>query len=408
MPKVVIHAAWSPGEVRIAAMADGVLRDYLLWRPGSPNGVGDIYRGRVTAIVPAMAGAFVTLATGNSGTTGNRAAGTRSGSARISGPLDTQEGFLPDSERANGLTAKDLTAKGLTEGAIVVVRITRAAQSGKGPRLSARIDPVEEAPGDKTLGMLRRGLDPLREIAARYPHAAVQVDDPALAATLRADLGDRLTRVPHAFGDAIEAEVESLGSPEVTLASGVRLSIHPTPALVAIDVDGGGALGGQSAAVRTHLALNMAVLPELARQIRLRDLSGAIMVDLAGLKAKQRASLAGALASALAEDPLRPRFLGFTALGLAEISRPRVRAPLHEALAGPLAAGLTALRAIARASRAEPGQRLALRAAPAVIAALEADPVALAELARITGQGLNSRSDPSLLGDGWLIEALNG
>ena len=127
------------------------------------------------------------------------------------------------------------------------------------------------------------------------------------------------------------------------------------------------------------------------------------------MKARQRTALVAALAAALADDPLRPRFLGFTALGLAEIARPRVRPPLHEALTGPLAAGLVGPAQPSPApSRAEPGRRLALRAAPGVIAALQADPVALADLARITGQGLNSRSDPSLPGDGWHIEAVHG
>jgi hypothetical protein len=132
------------------------------------------------------------------------------------------------------------------------------------------------------------------------------------------------------------------------------------------------------------------------------------LVDFAGLKVRQRNAIGPALAAALASDPLRPRFLGFTALGLAEIRRPRVRPPLHELLAGPLASGLAALRAIARSIQTEPGRRLALRAAPAVIAALEADKVALADLARIVGQRLNSRSDPSLTGDGWCIEAVHG
>ncbi len=372
---VTIHAAWSPGEIRVAAAAAGTLVDYALWRPGSRDGVGDEYQGRVTAIVPAMAGAFVSLI-------GGLASGDMS--------PDATEAFLPDSEGA----------KGITEGTILTVRITRAAQGGKGPRLSAR---VAQNPGGP-----RRGIDPLRELAARYPEAAVLVDDPGLAASLRGDLGERLTRVAQAFDDAIETEVEGLATAGVSLTSGARLSVHPTPALVAIDVDGGGALAGPETAARRHLALNAALLPEVARQIRLRNLSGPILVDLAGMKAKQRTILGPALVAALAGDPARPRFLGFTALGLAEISRPRVRAPLHEALAGPLAAGLAALRAIARSIHAEPGRRLALRAAPAVIAALEADPVALPELARIAGQALNSRSDPSLSGDGWHIEALNG
>ncbi len=387
MRRATIHAAWSPGEVRVAVTASGSLADYALWRPGSPDGLGDIYRGRVTAIMAAMAGAFVTL--------GNQGGGTSAG-----------EGFLPDSEGA----------KGLTEGTILTVRVVRAALGGKGPRLSARTDWVEETPANRPLGLLRRGLDPLRELAARYPDAGVLVDDPALAASLRADLGDRIACVPSAFDDAIETEVEGLRSPEVTLASGVRIAVHPTPALVAIDIDAGGAVTGgepwgghgRDGAARRHLALNEAALPEIARQIRLRNLSGAILVDLAGMKAKQRSALGPALTAALAGDPSRPRFLGFTALGLAEIARPRARAPLHEALAGPLASGLAALRAIAREVDADPGRRKTLRAAPAVAAALEADKVALADLARVLGQALTLRSDPSLHGDLWHIEVPHG
>jgi Ribonuclease G/E len=380
---VTIHAAWSPGEVRVAAIVDRALVDYAIWRPGRPDGVGDIYRARISNIAPTMAGAFVVLP-------GNVA-------VAASGAVDA-EGFLPDSEGAKGVNA----------GTIITVRVTRAAQGGKGPRLSARNISDQEYSGVKTVGLLRRGIDPLREFAARYPTAEVLVDDPALAASLRDDLGDRLGRVAVAFDDGIETEVESLASTEVTLASGMRLSVHPTPALVAIDVDAGGTLVGQDGAARRHRMLNLSVLPEIARQIRLRNLSGAILVDLAGMKAKQRTDLGLALAAALADDPLRPRLLGFTALGLAEISRPRVRPPLHEALTGPLASGLIALRTIARASRAEPGRRLALRASPSVIAALQADPVALPDLARITGQGLNSRSDPALPGDSWHIEAVDG
>jgi Ribonuclease G/E len=381
--KAIIHAAWSPGEIRVAVIADQAVVDYAIWRPGAPDGVGDVYRARISGVVPTMAGAFVTLP-GNGAGTASR--------------LTNVEGFLPDSEGA----------KGVNDGAIITVRVTRAAQGGKGPRLSARDVAAEDSTGHNTIGLLRRGIDPLREFAARYPTADVLVDDPALAAALRADLGDRLRRMPDAFDDGIETEVLSLVSPEVILPSGVRVSVHPTPALVAIDVDAGGALAGRDGAPRRHLTLNVSVLPDIARQIRLRNLSGAIFLDLAGLRAKQRTSLGPALAAALAGDPLRPRLLGFTALGLAEISRPRVRPPLHEILMGPLASGLVALRIIARASRAEPGRRIALRAAPAVVAALQSDPVALADLARITGQGLNLRSDPSLLGDGWHLEAMDG
>ena len=361
---IAIDAAWSPGEVRVAVRSDWRLVDYALWRPGSPDGVGDVHRGRVIGIVPAMAGAFVALT--------------------------DAEGFLPDSEGAAGLS----------EGTILTVRVTRAALGGKGPRLSARGVGEHEGP----VGLRRRGLDPLRELAARYPEAPIVLDEPALAASVRGDLGGRVSLTANAFDDAIETDVAALAEPEIVLDSGVRIAVHPTPALVAIDVDGRAALAGRDGAARRHRAVNEAMLPDLARQIRLRNLSGAILVDLAGLRPRQRAALGPALTAALADDPVRPRFLGFTALGLAEIVRPRVRPPLHELLRGPLASGLALLRMLARAGRADPGQRLIARVAPSVLAALEADTMALAELARATGRRLNARSDPGLGSEGWIIE----
>jgi hypothetical protein len=96
--------------------------------------------------------------------------------------------------------------------------------------------------------------------------------------------------------------------------------------------------------------------------------------------------------------------LGFTNLGLAEILRPRSTAPLHEIMAGPLAAGLAALRRIARELQSSPARRLALRATPAIAAALQADSAALPDLARRAAHPLILRSDPALPPGGWVIE----
>jgi ribonuclease G len=186
----------------------------------------------------------------------------------------------------------------------------------------------------------------------------------------------------------------------VELSRGGRMHIQPTSALVAIDIDAGSAVDTRQGKAAAHLAANRAALPELARQIRLRNLSGAILVDFAGLPARRRAALGPALQTALAEDPLHPRLLGFTALGLAEIVRPRVHPPLHELLIGPHAVGLAALRCIV----AEPLRRLALRASPTIVAALEADTEALADLARRLGRSLILRADASLRAMDWRIE----
>jgi Ribonuclease G/E len=364
---VRIFAAASPGEVRVAAVRDGVLLDYALWRPGAPDGVGDLHRGRVVSRVPAMAGAFVAL--------------------------DGAEGFLPDSDGAAGLG----------EGDLVPVRVTRAAQGGKGPRL--RLDAAVPRSAGGGAALLARGPGAVQELAERFPDADVSVDDPALAARLKPALADRLGLCGVAFDDAIEEQIDALAQPAVELPNGARLHIHPTPALVAIDVDAGGATAARQGKAAAQMAVNRAVLPALARQIRLRNLSGAVLVDFAGLPARRRAALAPALHAALAEDPLRPRLLGFTALGLAEIVRPRVHPPLHELLAGPHAAGLAALRAIAAQVAAVPHRLPALRASPAVVAALQADAEALADLARRAGRALILRSDPRLDSTAWKIEA---
>ncbi|WP_270939437.1 ribonuclease E/G, partial [Falsiroseomonas oryzae] len=168
-----------------------------------------------------------------------------------------------------------------------------------------------------------------------------------------------------AFDDALEAEFDVLAGPAVPLPGGGRLTVHPTPALTAIDVDAGSHAGGSDA--EAQLRLNRTAVAEAARQIRLRQLAGAILLDVAGLSPKRREALAEPLAVALAQDPLKPRLLGLTRLGLFEIQRPRVHPPLHDVLglpASPLTHGLAALRRAAREAAAQPGQPLALRAAP--------------------------------------------
>ncbi|HVY18371.1 MAG TPA: ribonuclease E/G [Rhodopila sp.] len=354
---LAIRVATSPGEAHVAVVREDTLIDYALWRPGAPDGVGDIVIGRVSAVMPAMAGAFLAL--------------------------PDAEGFLPDSEGA----------KGLSVGSVLPVRIIRSAQGGKGPRLSARLPPDAQP---------RPGPNPVERMAVRYPGALVLTDDHAMAASL----GRGVRVVPDVLDEPILEAIEALGRPVVEIPGGGRLSIWPTPALVAIDVDSAGTVDrGFGSAQHRHTAFNRALLPALAAQIRLRDLSGAIVVDLAGMPAKRRSLLGADIVTALAEDRLNPRFLGFTALGLAEIVRPRVHLPLHELLSSPLAAGLAGLRAVlAGGGGTNPRAMPALRAHPAVVAALRGDPVALADFTRRTGCEVTLRSDPSMADRTWRLD----
>jgi Ribonuclease G/E len=369
---VIIRAAWSPGEVRIGVTNGDALIDFAIWRPGRPDGVEDLHRGRVTVRVPAMAGAFVAL--------------------------DGGDGFLPDTEGAAGATSGDLLG----------VRITRAAQGGKGPRLTAALNATEQAlVGRGPPALVRRGPGALLRLAAQYADAAVLVDDAGLAATMRPVLGTRLTIVRAAFDAELAARIDALADRVVELVGGARLSIHPTPALTAIDVDAGANTASGSPKAAAQRALNRAILPALAAEIRLRNLSGAILVDFAGLSARRRDALAPELTAALASDPMRPRLLGFTRLGLAEIVRPRVHPPLHELLSGPHAAGLAALRRALAELAASPGQSLSLHAAPAIVTALETDKVALDAFACRTGSRLKLHAEPAFTATTWTLQPMH-
>ncbi len=350
----------SPGEQRVALLQDDVLEAYALWRPGAPDEVGALHVGRVTAVAPAMAGAFVALHDG--------------------------VGFLPDSSAGGGGVGDHL-----------LVRVTRAAQGGKGPRLAA----VGEAEAPARL--ITPAPEAALRLALEHPAAEVLAADAALVGRLRPILGERVRLVGAAVieADPVWEEVAALGEAVVSLPGGLRASVSPTPALVAIDVDMAAASGARQDKASAQLAANRAALPALARAIRLRNLSGAILVDFAGMPSRRRAALGPALQAALAADPLQPRLLGFTALGLAEIVRARVRPPLHELLAGPHAAGLAGLRQLARLVP----RRGVLVAAPAIVAALERDAAAAAAFRQVTGAALLLQAAPELAPGQWRIDA---
>ncbi|HEX3982941.1 MAG TPA: ribonuclease E/G [Acidisoma sp.] len=347
-----ILATSGPGEVRALALEGEIPRDSAIERPGGPLGLDDIIIGRVTTRVPAMAGAFVAL------------------------PGGSAEGFLPDTAAAPAAAAA-----GWSDGSHLRLRVTRGAQGGKGPRVAA-LAGAAEGP----VRLLARGAGAIERLAALHPEAAILVDRPGLAAVLPAALRPR---VSVGLGDEAalaEAMWSALAEREVVLPNGARFTISPTPALTAIDVDAGSATSERRSKKEAQLALNGAVIPAIARHIRLRHLAGAILVDLAGLPQRQRPMLVEAFQAALATDPLAPKFLGFSALGLAEIQRTRRAPPLHELLAGPHAHGLAALAALAQAWENRPAGRAGLAVSSTILGAIESDPVAIEQFRDRTGR----------------------
>ena len=112
----------------------------------------------------------------------------------------------------------------------------------------------------------------------------------------------------------------------VTIRNGVYLIIEHTEAMHVIDVNSGHRLNKEASQEENALAVNLESAVEIARQVRLRDLGGIIIVDFIDLhEAKHRQELYEALVEAMANDRAKHTILPPTKFGLIQITRQRVR-----------------------------------------------------------------------------------
>jgi ribonuclease E len=126
----------------------------------------------------------------------------------------------------------------------------------------------------------------------------------------------------------VERQVLACLQPEVPLPSGGSLVIQVTTALVAVDVNSGKSTKG-SGSEQTALSTNVEAAKELAKQLRLRDLGGLIVVDFIDmLEEKHRAEVERQLRAALKEDKARIRIGRISNFGMLEMSRQRLRRSL--------------------------------------------------------------------------------
>ncbi|MDE7212720.1 MAG: ribonuclease E/G, partial [Lachnospiraceae bacterium] len=118
---------------------------------------------------------------------------------------------------------------------------------------------------------------------------------------------------------------------KVWLKSGASLVIEPTEALTVIDVNTGKAVKGRDKTEKHFLKINLEAAREIAYQIRLRNLSGIILVDFIDMQEEGAdAVLMQTLKEYLAQDPVKTTLVDMTPLHLVEITRKKVRRPLHE------------------------------------------------------------------------------
>jgi ribonuclease G len=208
----------------------------------------------------------------------------------------------------------------------------------------------------------------------------------------------------------IEAEIRSLFKPRVELPTGGYLIIQPTEALTSIDVNTG-RYTGKKDPESTILKTNVEAAREVARQLRLRDIGGIIVVDFIDMESRgNRDKVLQELRTHLGSDRARTKAFAVSELGLIEMTRQRVRPSLWQSMTAecPTCHGTGRVfrpevvvrrmeRSLKRAGAEHKERQLAVRLHPDVALYLvEQEPNFLRQLEKQTGLELEVRDDPMM------------
>jgi ribonuclease G len=446
--EILIHAM--PGEVRAAILNDGTLGELQIARSDRASLVGNIYLGRVTRIMSGMEAAFVDLGIGRAGflgldgarltDTGDDRRGTHINEIVTEGQALTVQVIKDAIGRKGVQLSRRITLPGRflvytpTRPGIAVSRQIGAAdeQARLGRVLETLVQPGEGliartaalgvdgeafAADAAMLRALWQAIEAAR--AQAHPPMVLHSEADALHRILRDSVHDGIDAVRFDNEDAyrsarsfcrqylvdvaprlkmhrgpaslfehfgIDDEIARALAAHLDLPCGGGVVIEQTEALTAIDVNTGGFTDATHPA-ETALRTNMEAADEVARQLRLRNIGGLIVIDFIRIDEDamwQR--VAARLDAAFAGDRGHPRIVGRTNAGLVEVTRRRRRESLAETLTIPCAAcagrgrvkspqtvALEILRAVAReAANAPPGDLVVLAAAP-VIAYFDGD-----------------------------------
>lgn len=313
----------------------------------------------------------------------------------------------------------ELLAALCPEGAGAFTARTAAAQAddaslrAEAEALLARWQTIADRAEAATAPALLWRPDPLLRVLAVYLGPAISeiaVSDPAGGQRLQSllhDLGGALAASPRIHRgpatlfeqEGVEEQVAEARAIRVELPSGGWIAIEPTAALTAIDVNAGSAAAAPSAA-RLALNTNLEAARTIARQLRLRDIGGLVVIDFLRMHGRgENRRLLQAFDQALAADRAETRVVGPSELGLVEMTRQRLGDGLDGESAASAALDDALDAALARALAGGP-HRYALHLPPAVLDALgpQTHTVAEAFHAR-TGCNLELVADAGLAPD---------
>ncbi len=463
----------TPREVRAALVESGVLQELFVERASRRGLISNIYKGRVSRVLPGMQAAFVDIGLERTGFL--HASDIMSASPGTENAEQGVQELVRDGEEVLVQVLKDpLGTKGarLTTFVTLPSRYLVFMPRGQGIGVSARIEDEEERARlrslmeDLTADAGHRGFivrtaaegasrDALRadmlflgkiweviaETAAKAGPASlvyedlplglrilrdllgpdierVRVDSPALckrmqgfaetfvpelAAKIEAYTGDRPVFDLYGIEDEIARALER----RVPLKSGGYLVIEQTEAMTTIDVNTGAYVGHRNLE-ETIFKTNLEAAQAIARQIRLRNLGGIIIVDFIDMEEEEhRVQVLQALEKALAKDHARNQITEVSRLGLVEMTRKRTRESLEHLLCRPCptcggrGSVKTAetvcyeiFRDILRQARQFDFQELLVLAHPEVVERLvDEESTSLAELEETTGRPIRLQAE---------------
>jgi len=129
----------------------------------------------------------------------------------------------------------------------------------------------------------------------------------------------------------INEDIERLYEKKAKLKSGAYIVIESTEGLSVIDVNSG-RYTNKGAPEQAALRVNLDAAPEIARQLKLRDIGGIIVIDFIDMeREKNRRAVLSALKNALSKDRAKTDVLGISKLGLVEMTRKRTYRPIDSA-----------------------------------------------------------------------------
>lgn len=282
---------FAPQETRVAILQDNILQDLYVEKADQLSLIGNIYKARVVRILPGLQAAFVDI----------------------------------------GLARTALLAEtNLRLGQDLFVQVVKDPIGNKGAKVIKKIASKEHVEPTLIYKILRDQVTANTDL--------IMIDNLNKLSEIKRNQTNFIREIQLYLGQdifslfGVNKQIYQALQPRVALKSGGYLIIEQHEAMATIDVNTG-AFVGQKNLEDTAYATNQESIPVLTRQLRLRNISGIIIVDFIDMQNPlHRESIISLLTRELAHDKATTKVSELSSLGLVQITRKRTRISLRDSL----------------------------------------------------------------------------